>query len=75
MMNKFAKKAIMLEELGKVVVRIEDDIKWTGQRYECVDEENGKWDYVDIPAEEMDENRIEHIEAMRAIIKHLEKLL
>lgn len=75
MMNKFEKKAMLLEVLGEVVGRLENDKEWILKEYQCVDKEEGKWDYVDVAYEDLDEKKQCKAEAMDAVIKHLEKLI
>ena len=75
MMNKFEKKALLLEVLGEVVERLENDKKWMFQEYKCIDEETGKWEYVDVEYEDLNEKQQCKIDAMDAVIKHLEKLI
>lgn len=75
MMNKFEKKAELLRVLGETVSRIEDSRRCETQSYRCVDEESQKWDWVDVPYEELEEREKVRVDAYDMIIKHLEKLL
>ena len=75
MMNKFEKKAELLRVLGETVSRIEDSRRCETQSYRCVDEESQKWEWVDVPYEELEERDKIRVDAYDMIIKHLEKLL
>lgn len=75
MMNKFEKKAMLLEVLGEVVERLENDKKWMLQEYKRIDDETDKWDYVDVAYEDLNEKQQCKVDAMEAVIKHLEKLI
>lgn len=74
---KFKERQYEAEILGELYERLEADIRYIGQNYEKVGEEDGqdKWDYIDIPDEELDENRKLKIKVIRDIMVKLEKLL